>query len=132
MLLIPTIAKAGLLTLLTDIEMKLRIYANNKVPSLDDILADYTEVSGGGYNEITLEAENWSISGTPIVAAIYNEYMDFVFTGATSGTHIAYGYYLVQGTILMGAERFSVDPPIEPSNGTLIRVRPVFALSSLP
>jgi hypothetical protein len=46
------LGKAGAL----DEPLILRLYSNDRTPSLTDVAADYTEVVGGGYAEEVLEA----------------------------------------------------------------------------
>jgi len=104
----------------------LRLYSNNITPGITDVAADYTVVTGGGYANIPLNFVEWAISpGTPAVA-LYSDFQDFQFTGATGAPGTIYGYYLLDAEgILAWAERFAPgDVPFTPINGSLIRVRP--------
>lgn len=107
-------------------DLTLRLYSNNKTPAISDIAADYDNVSGGGYAQITLTQNNWTVSaGNPSIA-LYNFFVEFFFTGITNAPFTIYGYYVLDSLgNLMWAERFPVVP-FTPQDGSLISVRPRF------
>lgn len=106
--------------------MKLRLYSNNRTPVVGDVLADYTQVSGGGYSEINLSAANWTVTaGSPSVA-LYSALQEFSFSTFISPPGTIYGYYIVDSdNVLILAERFPEGSvPFAPVDGSIIRIRP--------
>lgn len=125
-LVVPQVGQENNLNLWLDQVLTLKLFSNNITPGLTDTNASYTEVSGGGYADIELDFAEFSIvAGSPSVA-LYSDFQDFAFTGATSGPGTIYGYYIVNpDDVLICAERFAAeDVPFEPINGSLIRVKP--------
>lgn len=112
--------------------LTLSLYSNNKTPSVADIAADYTEVSGGGYASISLLIASWNVTEGNPSDATYNAFQDFFFTGPTAAPTTIYGYYITDPNgILRWAERFSTVPFI-PINGALISIRPKITCRSQP
>ena len=95
----------------------LKLYINNVTPDIEDTVATYTEVTGGGYSAKTLSAATWSVFAGE---ATYPQ-QSWNFTG-NAGT--VYGYYLVNSTSnqLIFAERFPNGPYTVANNGDIIRV----------
>ena len=86
----------------------LRLYGNDITPGDNDIAANYTEISGGGYANLPLTFANWTITaGTPSTA-VYNTVATWIFTGAVDAPGSIYGYYITRNTDgkLLLAERF--------------------------
>lgn len=83
----------------------LKLYNNDITPTSITALADFIEVTGGGYAEKNLSPSAWSISGN---VATSNPQL-FTFT---SNVGQIYGYYLVGNTTgkLIASERFSSGP----------------------
>lgn len=104
----------------------IHLFANNIVPTEIDVVANYNEVSGGGYSSIGLIAGSWvTIPGTP-TSAEHTEVI-FIFNAAVGNV---YGYYVTRDTgfELMWAERFSNGPFNIQTSGDEIRVTPRLTL----
>lgn len=43
--------------------LKMKLYSNNVIPVATSVAGDFTEVTGGGYAEKSLNASSWTISG---------------------------------------------------------------------
>ena len=95
----------------------LKLYSNDVIPSDDDVIGSYTEVTGGGYTSKLLDSNSWIIEDG---SAFYPEEV-WTFDDAI-GT--VYGYYLVNGVSneVIFAERFPGAPYTVVSNGDIIRV----------
>lgn len=82
------------------------LYTNNYTPTLGDTLASYTEAAFGGYARQPL------LSPTPggVTADIDTQtFAAVVFTPSGSGLPVTcYGYFITDGTVLIGAEKFPV------------------------
>lgn len=124
-LVVPSIGTEKLLDYIMVNSLTLRLFSNNIVPAVTDVLATYTEVIGGGYAAISLTPANWvTTAGVPSVA-LYNALQQFNFTGATNPPGTIYGYYVTQGANLLWAERFPAgEVPFTPQAGSYIRLRP--------
>lgn len=109
----------------------LKLYSNNYTPVEASTLANFTEVSGGGYADIDLASGSWVWTpGDPTVGE-YPE-QEFVFTGATTAPGTIYGYYLVDQTtgLYIGGERFAgAILPFTPIAGSTIRLTPTVQVS---
>lgn len=107
-------------------EWVLKLYSNNRTPAVTDVVGDYTAVAGGGYANITLDKDEFTITpGNPSVA-LYSDFQDFEFTGATNAPSTIYGYFIIDanGNLVL-AQRFPDESvPFVPVNGSLIRVKP--------
>lgn len=103
----------------------LRLYSNNRTPTNNDVLGDYTEVAGGGYAAIVLDTEDVTVTpGAPSVA-LYDTFQTFTFTGATTAPGTIYGYYITDtNNVLFIAERFPDPVPFIPNTGSIVRIRP--------
>ena len=110
----------------------LKLFSNNRTPDVSDDASDYTEVAGGGYADILLDKNDFVVTPGNPSQALYNAFLDFLFTGPTSSPSTVYGYYIVDGAgNLVQAERFpSSQVPISPINGTLISVKPKITAAS--
>lgn len=122
---IPQVGQVAALTELTALSLTLKLFSNDITPGVTDVASDYTEVTGGGYASIVLSSGSWGITPATPSVALYNAFQDFNFTGAIGGSGNVYGYYIVNGSILIQAERLpSGDIPFTPVNGTLLRIKP--------
>jgi len=110
----------------------MKLFSNNVTPSLTDTTATFTEVAGGGYVDIDLDKNEFTVTPGNPGQALYSAAQDFLFTGATTAPGTIYGYYVVDGANnLIQAERFpSSQVPIVPVNGTLIRITPKITAAS--
>ena len=97
--------------------LKMKLYSNNYTPTTLSKLADFTEVTGGGYAEKSLPASNWTITGN----AISTSPQLFTFT---SNIGQIYGYYLIGATSgkLIASEKFTSGPFNIAANGDSITV----------
>ena len=139
-LVFPQESTAAVLQLILDqMTLTLRLYSNNKTPQPTDDLSSYVEVTGGGYAAVALNAASWAVSqGSPSVA-LYNAFIDFIFTSATTGPGTIYGYYLTnQDDVVLYAEEFDpADIPFTPTDagaGTsanILQIRPRFGADNL-
>lgn len=124
-LVFPNIGTEKILDYLVANSMTLKLFSNNIVPAITDVLATYTEVIGGGYAAITLVPANWTTTAASPSVALYSALQQFSFTGATNPPGTIYGYFIVQGANLICAERFPAgEVPFTPQNGSYIRIRP--------
>lgn len=131
-LIVPTVGlnkflSLGLENILSG-DLTLKLYSNNITPSETDTAATYTVVSGGGYVDITLSDDDWTIAAE--VASQAQKQFDF--TGATDAPTTIYGYYVVNSdNVLMWAERFNESVlPFVPVNGSAIKITPRFEAAS--
>jgi len=112
---------------------ELKLFSNNFTPGVGDEAGDYTEVTGGGYSDFTLDKAEFTVTPGSPAQAIYSDFLDFEFTGPTSAPTTIYGYFIIDGAgELIGAERFIPSfVPFVPVNGSLIRVKPQLLLNNL-
>lgn len=125
-IVIPNVTEGAVLTsFLTTANLKLRLYSNNVTPSETDTAATFTQVTGGGYSEITLSSAGWTINLGDPTFAVYAQ-QTFSFTGATGAPSTIYGYYVVNlAGVLQWAERFpGANIPFSPIAGSSIRITP--------
>ena len=104
----------------------LRLFVNDKVPLVTDVLSDYVEMSlVTGYVPKTLTGSSWSVglNNSDIVVSSY-AMQTFAFTSTVT----SYGYYLTDnaGLVVILAERFK-NTAILPFNGGNIKVTPSLA-----
>jgi len=107
----------------------LRLFATNVTPTDASTNASFTEAAGGGYAAKTLTAGSWTIGddGGGIKQMAYAQ-QTFTFTGALTTNGTVYGYELLNGTTLIGAELLAT--PFTPaSNGDQLKITPVIKLS---
>lgn len=130
-LLIPNTAQTYILNLLLNQTLKLKLYSNDVTPTITDTLASFTEVAGGGYADITLNFANFVVTEGPPAVGVYDSFKDFDFTGATSGPGTIYGYMITNNAedLLYWVERFPTVP-LEPINGSQIRIKPRITLDN--
>lgn len=131
-LIVPTVGlnkflSLGLQSVLSG-DLTLKLYSNNVTPGETDTAATYTVVAGGGYTNITLDKDDWTIAAE--VASQAQKQFDF--TSATSAPTTIYGYYVVNSdNVLMWAERFNESIlPFIPTNGSAIKITPRFEAAS--
>ena len=110
----------------------LRLYSNDRTPAKTDVYANYTQVTGGGYGAHDIVMADFTVTPGNPSQALYDDFVNFSFSGATDSPGTIYGYYIVDATnnILICAERFTVAP-FTPSAGSLVRVRPIVKLGSI-
>lgn len=118
--------------------LTLKLYSNNKTPALGDDIADYTEVSGGGYSEIIISSSlinNWVFNNSVPVTTIYNDFLTFNFSSTTT-IGLVYGYYLISKSdnislpvSLLCAQRF--DQVFVPNANRFISIKPHLAINNL-
>lgn len=104
--------------------LKMKLYSNNVIPVATSVAGDFTEVTGGGYAEKSLNASSWTISGK--VASSNAQLFTF-----TSNVGQIYGYYLVGATSgkLIAAEKFTSGPFNIANNGDSITVTATISVS---
>jgi len=121
MIVVPNVVEVEALTYLFTNIHKLRLFANNLTPAETDTHASFTQVTGGGYAEITLHPANWVITPGSPSYALYNVYAEWLFTGITGGTGNVYGYYVIDNVtnLLRYSERFPVVPFIPVLNARI-------------
>lgn len=95
----------------------LRLYSNNIIPNTLTTITDFIQVTGGGYQQKTLSASDWNVSGN--VATSDPQLFTF-----NSNIGNVYGYYLVGQTTgeLIASERFVSGPFNIANNGDNITV----------
>lgn len=125
-LVVPNITEQAVLEDFLETEdLFLRLYSNNVTPAETDTAATFTQVTGGGYAEITLDKDDWTITpGAPTFAVQVSK--SFNFTGATNAPGTIYGYYVVNGAgVLQWEERFpGANVPFSPVLGSVINIIP--------
>ena len=104
----------------------IKLYTNDYTPVEDDLVGNYTEISGGGYSSITFTPANWTIVPGDPSTATYPQ-VTWTFTGSAG---LVYGYYIVRATggELLWAERFSNGPYNMQNNGDQIAFTPTITL----
>jgi hypothetical protein len=92
---------------------KVKLFSNNFTIANNTVIADFTEVAGGGYAAQTLTAANWGYTLADPLVALYSEFVEFDFTGPTMGSGKVYGYYITDsaGTTLIVAENITEYTP---------------------
>ena len=111
-LVIPNASEVKLLNNLLNItpptNTVLHLYSNNLTPGSNTVIGDVTQVTAGGYAQITLTSSSWTVatSGGGVTTASYPEQTFNITTSAT-----IYGYYItnVAGDLLW-IERFTAAP----------------------
>jgi hypothetical protein len=125
-IVIPNVTEVATLNVfLVTEDLFLRLYSNDVIPGEGDTAATYNQVTGGGYNSIVLDKDNWTItSGNPSFAI--QAQTTFSFTGATNAPSTIYGYYVVNALgVLQWAERFpGANVPFTSISGSSIRITP--------
>lgn len=93
--------------------LSLRLFSNDFTPTVDSVLADFTQVTGGGYAAKALSFTDASV--TVINGLTYVQYTPqiFNFSGAIGGGGSAYGYYIVdtRNDNILFAQRVSQYTP---------------------
>jgi hypothetical protein len=106
----------------------LRLFTNNRIPAKTDETADYTQLTGYGYSQVTLTPGNFVFTpGDPSTAA-YPQ-ITFTFSGAAG---FIYGYFVVTASTnqLVFANRFT-NSPIQIANaGDEIRITVTLTLNN--
>ena len=111
----------------------MRLFSNNVFPAAGHTEADYTEVVGGGYAPIPLNAALWVASFNAPSSMLYPE-VTFAYTGSTNAPGTVYGYYITNaaGKLIM-AERLPIPPQVPSAADVNSRTRflPVFTIGSV-
>ena len=125
-----TIALKNFLNILAPENIVIKLYSNNKTPGHTDVVGGYTEVSGGGYTSVAMDATQWSVSAGDPSQAQYPQIV-FTFNGATDqGT--VYGYFAVTASTnkLLWADRFPNSPINIANIGDQIKVTITISLNN--
>jgi hypothetical protein len=132
-LIVPDTLEVEILTDKLNTPLTLRIFGNNYVPIGTIILANLTEIAGGGYVAKALTFANWVITSGDPSYALYNAQQTWTFTGPINAPFTIFGYYVTRNSDgkLMWVERFPVGlVPFTPINGSIIKVIPKFVAQS--
>ena len=105
-------------------DLVLILFSNDVTPVETTVLADLTEVTGGGYGAKTLTGANWTVTPGAPSSMAYAE-QTFTFT-SVPGVATVYGYAVKHGTVLLWAERLPDAPFVIATAGDEIRVTPQF------
>jgi len=105
--------------------LRLHLYSNNVVPAKSDVLGTYSEVSVGGYTNVSLNGALWTtatLSGT--TTSVYPT-QTFTFTTSV----VVYGLYVTNNATseILWAERFEPLPFSIPTSGGQIQIDPIGA-----
>jgi hypothetical protein len=105
-------------------DLYLVLFGNNVTPAENDTAATFTEISGGGYANISLAGASWSVANGNNAVATYAA-QTFTFTGATTPNTV-YGYVVKGKTsnTVFWCERFSDGPYPINNNGDAITITP--------
>lgn len=102
-------------------DLVLHLFSNNVTIAEASVLADFTEVTGGGYASKSLTGATWA------VAASLASYVEQVFTfTSVPGVATVYGYYITHGTKVLWAENLPGAPFTILTAGDEVRVTPQF------
>lgn len=108
--------------------LTLHLYSNNVTPGDTNVLADFTECTGGGYASVTLTGASWTVTagtGTPASAS----YAEQTFTWTSvPGVTTVYGYFVKNGTKVLWAERLPAAPFTIAAAGDNVKITPVITL----
>lgn len=122
-IVVPNIAKSYILNTLLATTFKLRLCSNNVIPDENTTLASFTEVVGGGYEEIDLLAADLTVVDD---LASWPQ-QTFTFTDVPTGPSTVYCAYIVDpnNTDFIWAERLpDAVLPFNPVHGTTIKIIP--------
>jgi hypothetical protein len=113
----------------TDEVLSLRLYNNNKVPRLDDVVGNYTETIFTDYERKEITGDGWdtSVNAYGVAEAVYST--TFSWTCGSTGDTV-YGYYVVgaDSGVLLWAEAF--DEKYVMTEGDILTITPQFTLKS--
>ena len=101
-------------------DWSLRLFVNNRIPTESDTLANMVECAAAGYEALTLDGDDWTITEGTAVYAV----QQFSLTEAET----VYDDYLAQGSTLMLIKRFDDGPYSVPSYGGNILVVPTIQI----
>jgi hypothetical protein len=109
-------------------DLTLHLFVNNYIPTIYDVVTNYVEASGGGYQSLTLYSGGWSINN---FYEIDYPIQVFTFGSILNGSNIIFGYYItdIDQTLIL-AER--CNPFTAMINGNQYNVVLKFLLNSLP
>jgi hypothetical protein len=120
---------AAVLTSYFAATLTIELFATNVTPSDTSTKASFTAAAGGGYASKTLTGGSWTIGddGGGIQQAAYAQ-QTWTFTGALTTNATVYGYYLYNGSVLIGAE--ALTTPFTPANnGDQLSITPIIKCS---
>lgn len=125
-LLVPNEGEQEMLQRILDVDVKLKLFTNDKTPEEIDVLGDYTEATAAGYAEKILASASWSHSLDAGDALAEYAEQDFVFTAGET----VYGYFVTDnaGTKILWVERFTDAPYVIPAGGGTIKITPKIKL----
>lgn len=111
-------------------DLTLFLYTNLPSLTVDTVLADLTEASGGGYSSQNISTGSWSVSVVSTVpTAALADYVQFDFTGPLSGDASTYGYGVKSATgVLIGAENYGTQTPT--TSGDYISILPTLKMKN--
>lgn len=96
------------------------LYTNNHTPALGDAFAAYTEATFGGYAQVPLASP---VSGGVTADIAKQTFAPVTFTATGSGLPVTvYGYFIVRGTKLIGAELFVVPITLSTAGQAIVVV----------
>jgi len=101
--------------------LQLHLYTNDREPARQDKMADYKEMTGGGYAPVKLSARQWQLNQG---VAIYPP-ISFVFN-EPKGNLTIYGYYVTLANRLIWAERLPQPLPVR-ITGDSVTIQPRYA-----
>lgn len=88
-------------------DLKIGLFTDNETPAFASVLSDFTEATEAGYAQITLDPADF-VYTNPATTVIKGQYPKVTFSMTETGTY--YGFFVVSGTTLIGAESFSDGP----------------------
>lgn len=123
-LVVPIESKEDILAAVLGQKLRLRLYKNDKEPSLQDSANSYREASFDGYEPITLNESGWQ---RDVLMGTYSRQV-FSSTKHQEPEKI-YGYYVTdEKGRLKWAERFDETPWVMSNKGDQIGIVPRFAV----
>lgn len=109
-------------------DLVLCLYKSNTTITSATVLADLTEADFIGYSPITTIGALWDVTtGNPAVMTYAQQ--TFI-SSAAQATQDVQGYFVKQGTTLIGAEPFEDAPNPITNNGDAIKVTPTLNLAA--
>jgi hypothetical protein len=107
------------------LNLSMRLFTNNIIPSKFDTVASYTEAAWAGYVRQNVNAGNFTISGVSGHAG-YAYGPPIIFNNTSGGPVTSYGYFCVDQATnkLMFCARWDVGALVTP-DGTTIGVIPI-------
>lgn len=129
-IVVPNASEVLILQLLLQVSGNvLKLFSNNVTVGPATVAADLTVVTGGGYSSVTLTSGNWGFTAAATSIALYNQFVNFSFTGTTGGSGLVYGYFVVNagGALLYGE---NLPSPVTPVSAYVLPIRPRVTLKN--